>query len=51
MVFRLLFFTIGVGRFTIGMGNVCLLFQFLCEQWPEREALFVGGVVCVLTVA
>ena len=34
MVFRLIFLRDIHYSFTIGVGIVCLIFQFLCEPWP-----------------
>ncbi len=34
-VFRLIFVRDIHYRFTIEVGNVCLLFEFLCEVWPN----------------
>ena len=36
-VFRLIFVRDIHYRFTIEVGNVCLLFEFLCEVWPKGD--------------
>ncbi len=37
MVFRLIFVCDIHHRFTLGAGNICLIFQFLWEHWPEQN--------------
>ncbi len=39
-VFRLIFVRDIHYRFTIGVGNVCLLFEFLCDVWPYYHTVW-----------
>jgi len=51
MVFRSIFLRDIHYRVTIGMGNVCLIFLFLCEPWPYELVKFQKyGTVQYITV-